>query len=64
MYCNYAPGAVVSEVARRHEITPPQLFAWRKAADDDRHLTPKSSSGSRRRNATVGRTVMLAKCAG
>jgi len=26
------PGAVVSEVARRHEISPQHLFAWRKAA--------------------------------
>jgi transposase len=25
-------GAVVSEVARRHEISPQHLFAWRKAA--------------------------------
>src|SRR6266436_2755385 len=29
---SYAPGAVVSEVARRHEIAPQHLFAWRKAA--------------------------------
>jgi transposase len=29
---SFAPGAVVSEVARRHEISPQQLFAWRKAA--------------------------------
>ena len=28
----FAPGAVVSEVARRHEISPQHLFAWRKAA--------------------------------
>jgi transposase-like protein len=27
---SYAPGAVVSEVARRHEIAPQHLFAWRK----------------------------------
>ena len=27
-----AAGAVVSEVARRHEISPQHLFAWRKAA--------------------------------
>ena len=26
------PGAVVSEVARRHDISPQHLFAWRKAA--------------------------------
>src|SRR5580700_5396204 len=29
---SYEPGAVVSEVARRHDITPQHLFAWRKAA--------------------------------
>ena len=29
---SYAPGAVVSEVARRRDITPQHLFAWRKAA--------------------------------
>src|SRR5207247_6538067 len=29
---SYAPGAVVSEVARRHDIRPQHLFAWRKAA--------------------------------
>ena len=27
-----APGAVVSEVARRHGISPQQLFGWRRAA--------------------------------
>lgn len=27
-----APGAVVSEVARRHGITPQQLFGWRRQA--------------------------------
>ena len=29
---SYAPGAVVSEVARRHGMSPQHLFAWRKAA--------------------------------
>ena len=29
---SYAPGVVVSEVARRHGISPQHLFAWRKAA--------------------------------
>jgi transposase len=29
---SYAPGAVVSEVARLHDISPQHLFAWRKAA--------------------------------
>jgi transposase len=27
-----APGAVVSEVARRHGLTPQQVFSWRRAA--------------------------------
>ena len=26
------PGAVVSEIARRHRLTPQQLFGWRRAA--------------------------------
>jgi transposase len=29
---SFAPGAVVSEVARRHDICPQHLFVWRKAA--------------------------------
>jgi transposase len=29
---SYAAGAVVSEVARRHDISAQHLFAWRKAA--------------------------------
>jgi transposase len=29
---SYRAGAVVSEVARRYEINPQHLFAWRKAA--------------------------------
>jgi transposase len=29
---SYAPGAVVSEVARWHDMSPQHLFAWRKAA--------------------------------
>lgn len=29
---SYAPGAVVSEVARRHDMSPQLLFGWRKAA--------------------------------
>ena len=29
---SYAPGAVVSEVARQHDISPQHLFVWRKAA--------------------------------
>ncbi len=29
---SFAAGAVISEVARRHDISPQHLFAWRKAA--------------------------------
>lgn len=29
---SFALGAVVSEVARRHDMSPQHLFAWRKAA--------------------------------
>ena len=29
---SYAPGAVVSEVARRHDMSPQHLFGWRNAA--------------------------------
>ena len=29
---SFAPGAVVSEVARRHDMSPQHLFGWRKAA--------------------------------
>ena len=37
---SYAPGAIVSEVARRHEITPQHLFGWRKAAREGRLALP------------------------
>lgn len=37
---SYAPGAVVSEVARRHDIAPQQLFAWRKEARSGRLALP------------------------
>jgi transposase len=29
---SFAPGAIVSDVARRHDMSPQHLFAWRKAA--------------------------------
>src|SRR5438045_8773909 len=37
---SYAPGAVASAVARRHEITSQHLFAWRKAARQGRVVLP------------------------
>src|SRR5207247_9609448 len=37
---SYAPGAIVSEVARRHDISPQHLFGWRKAARDGRLALP------------------------
>ena len=29
---SYAPNAIISEVARRHDMSPQHLFGWRKAA--------------------------------
>jgi transposase len=37
---SYAPDAMVSEIARQHEISPQHLFAWRKAARDGRLTLP------------------------
>jgi transposase len=37
---SFTPGAVVSDVARRHEISPQHLFAWRKAARNGRLALP------------------------
>ena len=38
-----APGAIVSEVARQHEISPQHLFAWRKAARTGRLVLPSDA---------------------
>jgi transposase len=37
---SYAPGAVVSEVARRHDISSQHLFIWRKAAPPGQMIPP------------------------
>jgi len=43
------PGAVVSEVARRHDINPPQLFGWikRLRADAAAMIAAKSEAETR-----------------
>src|SRR5262245_52820911 len=41
---SYAPGASVSEVARRHERAPQHLFAWRKAARQGRLALPAEAA--------------------
>jgi transposase len=38
-----APGAVVSDVARRHEITPQHLFRWIRAAKNGAFALPAES---------------------
>jgi transposase len=35
-----APGVVISEVARRHDLRPQQLFAWRHQAKQGRLALP------------------------
>ena len=35
-----APGAVVSEVARRHDMSPQHLFGWIKAAKEGKFALP------------------------
>ena len=35
-----APGAIVTEVARRHELTPQHLFTWIRAAKDGKLALP------------------------
>lgn len=37
---SYEPGAIISEVARRHELTPNHLYGWRKNARASGQVTP------------------------
>jgi len=48
---SYAPGAVVLEVARRHEISPQLLSAWRKAARSGLLQPPDGTEPMARRPA-------------
>jgi transposase len=41
---SFAPGAVVSEIARRYEITPQHLFVWRKAVREGRLALPEDAT--------------------
>ena len=43
---SFAAGAVVSEVARRHDIAPQHLFAWRKAARAGHLALPEEALGA------------------
>lgn len=43
---SFAAGAVVSEVARRHEISPQHLFAWRKAARNSQLALPAADGAA------------------
>ncbi|HYZ43766.1 MAG TPA: transposase [Xanthobacteraceae bacterium] len=39
------PGAVVTEVARRHELAPQHLFTWRREARRGRLVLPADDGG-------------------
>jgi transposase len=61
---SYAAGAVVSEVARRHEITPQHLFAWRKAARTGRLSLPAEQAPMFVPIVTASREVGSARAPG
>ena len=43
---SFTPDAVASEVARRHEISPQHLFAWRKAVRAGRLVLPAAETAA------------------
>jgi transposase-like protein len=67
---SYAPGAIVSQVARRHDISPQHLFAWRKAARggalslpaEGRHGSSPPLVSRRHDNADRDSVSLLPKC--
>ena len=47
-----APGAVVADVARQHDLTPQQLSNWIKAAKQGRLMLPAPEPGGESAEAT------------
>src|SRR6266567_8422165 len=41
---SFAPGAVVSQIARRYDLVPQHLFSWRKAARDGELALPAADA--------------------
>jgi transposase len=48
-----APGANISAVARAHDVTPQQLFAWRRRAMRSGAITIAADAGARQSFAAV-----------
>jgi transposase len=57
------PGAVVSEVARRHELSPQQLFGWRREARGDLADGGDDACGLPRPTATPFVPIVVATAA-
>jgi transposase len=58
---SFAAGAVASDVARRYDIAPQHLFAWRKAARSGRLALPEEAFSAFVPVVTSGRTGALAE---